>query len=732
MAFRQFRTCATESELPSSARKPNTSIAMLPTPNNRKVLFIGWDAADWKVITPLMDSGLMPSLESLVNRGVMGNLATLDPPLSPMLWTSIATGHTADKHGILGFLQPTPDGMGVRPVLGTSRKVKAIWNILNQVGKKTNVVGWWPSHPAERVDGVTVSNFYHRSVGVTPDEWDVPPGTIHPAELSDALKDFRVHVSELTAAHLTPFVPSIEEVDPLVDLRGTQIARMIAEAATTHATITWLLDNTEWDFSAVYLDTVDHFGHGFMKFHPPQLPNVPPALFERYKGAVAACYRFHDMMLGQLLMQVDDDTTVIVMSDHGFHSDHLRPLSLPKEPAGPAYEHRQHGVFVMAGPGIKKDERVFGATLLDITPTLLALYGLPVGRDMKGQPLVQAFENSPEIEYVDTWESIDEGDKRSAASAKIDPWAEQESMKQLIELGYIDAPEGTSADQVDKTVRESKFYLSRVYFSTNRVEKALDLLKQIHGEEPSTSRYAIWLLKCHQELKNTNEAFEMLAKVRMILAEHKQKYEERKSKLLENAVKFGYGPGDRTRHDGAEYTPSDGRLDLIEGSLHLEQGEIDTALACLRRAEKADPNLPALHNRIGEAFLRAKKWEDAERSFQKSLTIDPNDADGHRGLALSLLRRDLYEQAAEAALRAVGFRHFFPAAHFHLGEALMRLGMFERAAEAFEVAVKQAPGIRRAHFFLVQLYRQHLEEPAKAQAHEEFMEKRIRPATAVA
>ena len=98
----------------------------------KKVLVVGWDAADWKTITPLMDAGLMPSLESLVNRGVMGNIATLDPPLSPLLWTSIATGKTADQHGVLGFVQPDERGEALRPVLGTSRKAKAVWNIFNQ------------------------------------------------------------------------------------------------------------------------------------------------------------------------------------------------------------------------------------------------------------------------------------------------------------------------------------------------------------------------------------------------------------------------------------------------------------------------------------------------------------------------------------------------------------------------------------------------------------------------
>lgn len=57
-----------------------------------KTLVIGWDAADWKFLNPLMDQGLMPNLKKLVEGGVSGKLSTLEPPLSPTLWTSIATG----------------------------------------------------------------------------------------------------------------------------------------------------------------------------------------------------------------------------------------------------------------------------------------------------------------------------------------------------------------------------------------------------------------------------------------------------------------------------------------------------------------------------------------------------------------------------------------------------------------------------------------------------------------
>ena len=106
-----------------------------------KVLLIGWDAADWKVIHPLMDAGKMPALKKLVESGVMGKMATLDPPLSPMLWTSIATGKRPYKHGIHGFTEPTPDGKALRPIYSTNRKCEAIWNILSYKHKKTHVVG---------------------------------------------------------------------------------------------------------------------------------------------------------------------------------------------------------------------------------------------------------------------------------------------------------------------------------------------------------------------------------------------------------------------------------------------------------------------------------------------------------------------------------------------------------------------------------------------------------------
>ncbi len=80
-----------------------------------KLLLIGWDAADWNIIWPLIAQGKMPALKKIIENGVYGNMSTMSPPYSPMLWTTVATGKTPDKHGVLGFIEVTPDAKSVRP-----------------------------------------------------------------------------------------------------------------------------------------------------------------------------------------------------------------------------------------------------------------------------------------------------------------------------------------------------------------------------------------------------------------------------------------------------------------------------------------------------------------------------------------------------------------------------------------------------------------------------------------
>src|SRR4051794_30767427 len=162
----------------------------MSSPARRRVLLIGWDAADWQVINPLLDSGLMPNLQRLVDNGVMGNVSSLAPMLSPILWTSIATGKRAYDHGVHGFVEPLPDRSGVRPVGTRSRKSKALWNIASQSGLRSVVGAWQASHPAEPIAGAMFSNLFAvPPAGIAPEQWPVTDGSVSPAALAEQLAE---------------------------------------------------------------------------------------------------------------------------------------------------------------------------------------------------------------------------------------------------------------------------------------------------------------------------------------------------------------------------------------------------------------------------------------------------------------------------------------------------------------------------------------------------------------
>ncbi len=414
---------------------------MLSAPDRRRLLLVGWDAADWQVIHPLVDAGLMPTLEGIINTGTIGNLASLSPMLSPILWTSIATGKRCYTHGVTGFAEPLPDQSGIRPVGTRSRRCKALWNILSQSGRPSVVCGWQASHPAEPIRGAMVSNlFCVPPANATPNEWPIPAASVEPPALAEKLADLRVHPSEIEAPPLQQLIPraaELDQTDPLVRHRLGFLARRLAEVISVHAVATELLENEPWDFGAIYYECIDQVGHEFMSFHPPRLPEISENEFEFYKDVMTGIYRFHDLMLGRLLELAGPDTHILIVSDHGFESGNRRP----RGPIEPAKWHRPQGIFVLKGPGIRADARIEGATLLDIAPTVLTLLGLPVGEDMEGKVILSAFDESPQIERIPSWENVEGEDGRLPTEIEdANPAAAQAALRQLVELGYIAAP----------------------------------------------------------------------------------------------------------------------------------------------------------------------------------------------------------------------------------------------------------------------------------------------------
>src|SRR5438552_1196485 len=647
----------------------------------RKVLLIGWDAADWEHISPLLEEGLMPTLDAVINRGVMGNLATLQPILSPMLWNSVATGKFADKHGIHGFIEPDPINGGARPYSSVSRKCKALWNILTQRGLRSNIVGWWASHPAEPINGTVVTNAFG-GVRFDPEKgWSIPKGTVHPAENGPKLARFKVFPNELTEAHILPFIPDAAKIDQEKDKRLISFAKVLCDNASIHAVATALMESEPWDFTAVYYDGIDHFSHAFMAYHPPKLPWIKDEDFALYKDVVKGAYRFHDMMLERLLHLAGPETTVILCSDHGFESGSQRPHGAPREPAGPAVWHRQYGIFVMAGPGVKRDERIYGASLIDVAPTVLTLFDIPIGEDMDGRPVLEAFETPPSVKTIPSWEKFSGECGMHVAGQQIDREQANELMQQFAALGYIEDPSAGKEKMAESAEIEAKYNVSRTYLWKNRPDQALPLLEEIVRRRPWEDRFLTQLAACYYQGGYLAQAERVLFAIA----------------------------------DGPE--PSTAGMTLLWARIKLARGDLGGALQALLTAEAMNPQLPGIHIQIGDTYARLLQWQNAKIAYEKAIALDEDNALAFQGLSTVYRRLGDNQQTLDCALRAVSLLHRLPLAHFNLGVALARSGENERASVAFETALRFQPDMINAHRYLATIHKSDGGNREKAESH---------------
>ena len=724
-------------------------------PNSKKVLLIGWDAADWKIINDLMDRGRMPHTQKLVEGGTMGNLRTLSPVLSPMLWTSIATGKRPGKHGIYGFSEPNATGTGVQPMNNTSRKCKAIWNILNQNDLRSLVVGWWPSHPAEPIDGVMVSDFFHKAPQKPGDPWKLLPRCVHPNELTDPLSEFRVHPMELTRQDILPFLPNGGEIDQDIDRRVNSVMRVLAECSTIHATATELLKKQEWDFAAIYYDAIDHFCHGFMKYHPPQQPQISDDDFRIYQHVVTTGYIFHDMMLGRLLELTNEDTTVMLISDHGFHPDHLRPRGIPSEPAGPAVEHRDYGIFVLNGPGVQQDQLIHGANLLDITPTLLTLFGLPVAEDMDGKPLVDVYQEEPQIEWIASWEDVQGNDGRHPKDMVVDPAESKAALDQLVALGYINAPDQDVSKAIIDTQRELDYNLARSFMDEDKHGEAIPLLQNLYLNNPLEFRFGVQLANCLRATGRNADLKALIADLKgrwlVAAAAAKEKLkgitelaQERKAAWIELKKQDDENPDKdapalaKLNNQGKPKLFEDEELkvisnlratargnpqtlDFLAATVASAEGDFQLAAKLLEAAKLTKSPKPGFQFHVGNVYVGLKQYKEAEAAFERGLALDELDPNCLMGLCRTYIEWGKVRKSLEYGKRAIGLKYRFPVAHYFYARAQNRSGNVDGAITSLKTALKQNPNFQEAHGLLAKIYDSN-DEPELAIEHRSIAE----------
>ena len=658
----------------------------MPEALAKRVLLLGWDAADWTFLTPLLESGKMPNLQRVIETGASGRIATLQPVLSPMLWTSIATGKRGDQHDILGFVEPTPDGQGVRPVQSTSRKAKALWNLLSQQGRPSVVVSWFASHPAEAIDGAVVTNRLSHAVDSA---HPLDPAAVYPPDLLPAVEQLRVASSALSPAQMDFFFPERRPSDD--DPRLQAMAKLVAQCAGVHNAATYLAQTEEWDLLAVYHDTIDHVGHGFAEFEPPRMPQISEEDFAVYGQVMERTYLHHDLMLGRWLELIDEDTAVIVLSDHGFYHGEARPLAerahlSGERPVGvstnPLVWHRLHGVFAACGPGIKKDVLVHGASLLDVAPTILTLLGLPVPEDFAGKVMTQIFDRPVQVERCPSLEAPhpDDGVRRETTAEEQDPWAAQQALAQLAELGYIESLDADVSKQIASATEARDSHLAQTLFSSGRAAEALPVLEGLAARVPSDPSYRCRIAMCLLSLRRTDEAAGIVDEV------------------LASAPHYALAR-------------------MLSGQIATVQGDSDKARQVFESLQTAEAEMPVIHSQLAALYLRQRRWEEAKTLFERALDADPDFAEAHDGLGVALRHLGRLEDSVYEHMRAATLQHERPQTHINLGISLSRTHQYNWAIRAFTVATELAPREPYPHRCLARVYRKLLPDREKARHH---------------
>jgi hypothetical protein len=332
-----------------------------------KLVVLGIDGLGFEVALPLLRRGDMPNLAWLLDRAAFGYLATLDFPISPVIWETISTGVPPERHRIghhshwifrgvrdrIRFLPTYPiaensvfalrrlanltTGLATWkqvPHDSTDAGAARLWEILGRRGLSVGSYHWMNTAPVSHVRG-----FMKGYEPTPPREWppDLEAGLGELPSIFDVLPYER--------ALWRRFVTLARRWRPEVLLYYTHFAD-----ATNH----W-----NWKQDAVGPGLV-HSGLGHADFEPGR--------------EITEANRQVDEMIGDVLARLPEDATLAIVSDHGFEFN------------GYEHDHSPPGVILLFGPWVRPGP-IEGASVYDVTPTLLHLLGAPVAADMPGRVL---------------------------------------------------------------------------------------------------------------------------------------------------------------------------------------------------------------------------------------------------------------------------------------------------------------------------------------------------------
>jgi predicted AlkP superfamily phosphohydrolase/phosphomutase len=257
---------------------------------------MGLDGATFDLIKPWVELEELPNLARLMEQGCYGNLESVIPPLTTPAWASFATGKNPGKHGVFDFAQRKPGSYDIEWVTSLSRQGKSLWNIISSYGGHVVVINIPNNYPLERVNGSMVA-------------WMDAPGTrqdyTYPSELAS-------EIEQKVGDYIITIMDWKENEDPAT-FRSNLHRMMDKRAELTF----YLMESRPWDFFTVLFSATDIVQHCFWSFMDRSHPLYESAKAEEFGDTILEVYRHVDEILGEIQGRLTENTTLILMSDHG-------------------------------------------------------------------------------------------------------------------------------------------------------------------------------------------------------------------------------------------------------------------------------------------------------------------------------------------------------------------------------------------------------------------------------
>ena len=283
-----------ESDAKRSEAQKDTKSSAAPAPgkgpgkvgNGRKLIVIGLDGTPFTHVQRMLAEGNMPNFSSLVQEGDIKQMKSVMPTISSVAWTSYMTGCNPAKHNIFGFVDLQPNSYDFTIPTGIDIKVKTLWEHLGENDLRSIVINVPETYPPKKINGMLVSGFLCTDV----------KKVAQPPELSEKLEKmgYRIDIDSWQARK--------DRDKMLEDIDYTFTHRVKAMFD--------LMDNEKWDYFHCHIMCTDRLHH----FLWEQMENNDP----KYGPAFLAFYMKVDEMLGELRKRLDDNTDLIILSDHGF------------------------------------------------------------------------------------------------------------------------------------------------------------------------------------------------------------------------------------------------------------------------------------------------------------------------------------------------------------------------------------------------------------------------------